>query len=316
MYVGITVETRNKYKSEKDLVNKFTKISNNKKSCSPADIFKKDKPYLIAEIGINHNGDLNIAKKLIVAANACGWDCVKFQKRDPDVCVPQDQKQVRRNTPWGEMSYIEYKHRIEFQQKEYEFIDAYCKQKPIDWSVSVWDLNSLDFAIKFGIPFIKIPSAQFTNKKLIKEIAEKDVFILLSTGMTSWEMIDDTVNMLNQKNSRYALLHCNSTYPAPHHELNLNVIPEMKKRYNCMVGYSGHEYDIEPSVLAVALGAEIVERHITLNHNMWGTDQKSSLEVHAMDSLKKRIDGISKMMGKPEKKICESEKLAMEKLRG
>ena len=284
------------------------------------DFFKKledlNEPYLIAEIGINHNGDMDIAKKLIDATNACGWDCVKFQKRDPDLCVPEHQKQVSKETPWGVMSYINYKHKIEFQQKEYEIIDAYCQQKPIDWTASVWDVKSLEFVLQFDVPFIKIPSAHFTNKKLIEAIAVKDQYYILSTGMTNWDMIDEIVNILEQKKTRFALLHCNSTYPAPSDELNLSVIPEMKKRYGCIIGYSGHEYDLEPSILAMALGAEIIERHITLDHRMWGTDQSSSLEVHAMDLLKKRLRDINQMLGKPEKIITASEKIALTKLRG
>jgi len=282
-----------------------------------SNLIKTEKiPYLIAEIGINHNGDIQLAKKLIDAANACGWHCVKFQKRDPDICVPEGHKNVLRETPWGEMTYIDYKHRIEFQKKEYEVIDEYCRQKPIDWSLSIWDTNSLNFATNFDFPFIKIPSAHFTNQQLIRSIVELDHFFVLSTGMTNWEMIDDTVNILEQKKSRYALLHCNSSYPAPHHELNLAAIPEMKKRYGCMVGYSGHEYDLEPTVIAVALGAEIIERHITVDHNMWGTDQKSSLEVHGMDLLKKRLKNIKIMLGEPKKFITESEKPFLKKLRG
>ena len=166
-----------------------------------------DTPYLIAEIGINHNGDLNIAKKLIDASFACNWDCVKFQKRDPEVCVPENQKKIRRDTPWGEMSYIEYKHRIEFQDKEYAYINRYCKEKPIEWSVSVWDQNSLKFATKFDVPFIKIPSAMLTNHQLINEVSLSDIPIILSTGMSTWGMIDEAVNIFEKNNSKYALLH-------------------------------------------------------------------------------------------------------------
>ena len=259
---------------------------------------------------------MNIVKKLIDATNACGWDCAKFQKRDPDLCVPEHQKQVRRDTPWGEMSYIDYKHKIEFHQKEYDIIDIYCKEKPIDWTASAWDLNSLEFLMQFDLPFIKIPSAQFTNKKLIEAVAEKDRYCILSTGMANWNMIDEIVKILEKKKARFALLHCNSTYPAPHDELHLSVIPEMIKRYGCTIGYSGHEYDLEPTILAVSLGAKIIERHVTLDHRMWGTDQKSSLEVHAMDLLKKRLKDINQMIGSPEKIITESEKIALKKLRG
>ena len=273
-------------------------------------------PYLIAEIGINHNGDLNITKKLIDASHACNWDCVKFQKRDPDVCVPENQKNIIRKTPWGEMTYLEYKHRIEFQRKEYNYINNYANEKPIDWSVSVWDLNSLVFANKYNIPFIKIPSAMITNQKLLTEASRINKPILLSTGMCTWKIIDEAVNILEKNNSKYALLHCNSSYPAPHVELNLSVIPKMNERYNCLIGYSGHEKDLEPSVIAASLGAKIIERHVTLSHEMWGTDQQSSLEVHGMDLLRKRIKDVNLMMGKPDKEITISEKKVIEKLRG
>ena len=274
-----------------------------------------DRPYLIAEIGINHNGDLGVAKKLMDAVHACGWDCAKFQKREPDICVPEDQKQIPRETPWGEMTYLEYKHRIEFGGEEYDKIDRYCREKPIDWTVSVWDLPSLEFSIKYKPPFIKIPSAHLTNTELIKAAAVSGIDCILSTGMSDWQMIDAAVAVLEEEGGNYALMHCNSSYPAPHDELNISLIPEMAKRYDCEIGYSGHEYDLEPTVLAVSLGATIIERHITMDHNMWGTDHKSSLEVHAMDLLAKRISDIKKIIGKPEKIITESEKSVMKKLR-
>ena len=273
-------------------------------------------PYLIAEIGINHNGDIQLAKKLIDASNACSWNCVKFQKRDPDLCVPQKQKNKIRETPWGKITYLDYKNKIEFQKSEYEIIDEYCKQKPIDWSISVWDENSLKFCENFDLPFIKIPSAHLTNTNLLKAAAELDHFVIISTGMSNWGMIDEAVNIFDRKNKKYALLHCNSSYPTPHEELNLSIIPEMKKRYDCIIGYSGHEHDIEPTIIATALGAEIIERHITLDHNMWGTDQNSSLEVHAMDILRKRLKDVKMILGKSEKIITKSEKPILKKLRG
>ena len=279
-------------------------------------ILTKDEVYLIAEIGINHNGDINIAKKLIDATNACGWHCAKFQKRNPDVCVPENQKLVKRNTPWGEMTYLDYKYKIEFGEQEYIQIDNYCREKPLSWSVSVWDIDSLEFTNNFNLPFIKIPSAKITNIELLRESAKLNIPIIISTGMSTWKIVDSAVEILEQGNADYAILHCNSTYPAPHKELNLNIIPAMKDRYNCVIGYSGHEHDLEPSVLAVALGAEILERHVTLDHNMWGTDQNSSLEVHAMDLLKKRLKGVKSMIGDKDKKITDSEKLVMKKLRG
>ena len=279
-------------------------------------INEMDQPYLIAEIGINHNGDIDIAKKLIDATNACGWHCAKFQKRNPDMCVPEDQKLIKRNTPWGEMTYLDYKHRIEFEKKEYDIINEYCNQKSLPWTVSVWDLDSLKFIEQYDIPFLKIPSAHITNNDLLAEVAKSNYPVIISSGMSTWKMVDTAVNILEKNGAEYAILHCNSTYPASHDELNLKVIPVMKERYGCLIGYSGHEYDLEPSVIAVSLGAKIIERHITLDHGMWGTDQQSSLEIHAIDLLRKRITGVASMLGKDEKYITKSEKKVIKKLRG
>jgi N-acetylneuraminate synthase len=282
------------------------------------DIFKGNlkETYMIGEIGINHNGDLKIAKTLIDALNACGWQCAKFQKRNPDVCVPEHQKQIERDTPWGKMAYIDYKYRVEFGKEEYDIIDSYCSDKSLDWSISVWDIDSLNFALNYDIPYIKIPSAHLTNNELLQESAQSNIPIIISTGMSDWKMIDNAVEIIKKRTNEFSILHCNSTYPAPINELHLNVIPVMKERYDCIIGYSGHEFNLEPSVLAVALGAQIIERHITLDHNMWGTDQSSSLEVHAMDLLKKRIKTVSQILGGNEKFITETEKPNLKKLRG
>jgi len=275
-----------------------------------------DEPYLIAEIGINHNGDLDIAKKLMDATNACGWHCAKFQKRNPDVCVPDHQKNIERDTPWGRMTYIDYKYRVEFEKKEYDIINSYCLDKQLAWTASVWDLDSMKFINNYEVPFIKVPSAHITNKDLLIECAKSKIPLIISTGMSDWKIVDEAVEIIGKYTEKFAMLHCNSTYPAPHDELNLNVIPIMKERYGCLVGYSGHEYDLEPTVLAVALGANIIERHITLDHNMWGTDQQSSLEVHAMDLLRKRLKDVKYILGNKEKIITDSEKPIMKKLRG
>ncbi|MBD22019.1 MAG: N-acetylneuraminate synthase [Rhodospirillaceae bacterium] len=284
-----------------------------------ADLLKKianmNTPYLIAEIGINHNSDINIAKKLIDAAYLFNWDCAKFQKRNPNICVPEHQKGIMKDTPWGEMTYLEYKHKIEFGKKEYDYINKYCGQKPIAWTASVWDLDSLEFMLQYDVPFIKIPSAHITNLDLIKKASESGIPLILSTGMSNWEIVDNAVNIIEKSKSKYALLHCNSSYPAPVNQLNLNNIPAMIERYDCPIGYSGHEYDLEPSAVAVVLGATIIERHITIDHNMWGTDHKSSIEIPAMDSLQKRLFNINKMLGSREKNISESEKSIIKKLR-
>jgi N-acetylneuraminate synthase len=274
------------------------------------------KPYLIAEIGINHNGDINITKKLIDSAFATSWDCVKFQKREPDICVPEEQKSVLRKTPWGEMTYLDYKKKIEFGRKEYNTIDDYCKQKPINWTASVWDIPSLEFILDYKVPFLKIPSAHVTNLELVKQVAKSNFPVILSTGMSTIKEIDSCVNLILKHNSNFALMHCNSSYPTPVNEINLNIINTLKKRYDCTVGYSGHEYGLEATVIAVALGAQIIERHITLDHNMWGTDQNSSIEIVGMDRLKRRIMDVSLFLGTDEKKITPSEIPIRKKLNG
>lgn len=273
--------------------------------------------YMIAEIGLNHNGDMQIAKKLIDAAFATNWDCVKFQKRTPEICVPEHQKNVMRETPWGRMTYLEYRYKVEFEKKEYDYIDQYCSDKPIAWTASVWDLKSLEFLLQYNIPFIKIPSAKLTEHEYLVEAAKSGKPVILSTGMSTIDEIDDAVNVLI-KNSKdnYILMHTNSSYPAPPEELNLKVIKFLKERYDCIIGYSGHEFDLEPSVIAATIGASIIERHVTIDHNMWGSDQFASLEVHAMDMLRKRIKNIDLILGDGIKKLTEKELEVRKKLRG
>lgn len=271
--------------------------------------------YLIAEIGINHNGDLQTAKRLVDAVSACGWNCAKFQKRDIDVCIPEAQKKVPRDTPWGRMSYYEYKKRLEFGKKEYDYLDKYCGEKPLNWTASVWDLNSLRFLLDYDVPFIKIPSALLTDLELVAEAAKSKKPLIVSTGMSSLEEIDAVVETLSRHTSDFALMHSNSSYPAPQAELNLLCIPSLKKRYGCVVGYSGHEQNVEPTVYACVLGARIIERHITLSHTMWGSDHAASLEVHAMDLLRKRICDIDAVLGDGKKRVTEGEKKVKVKLR-
>lgn len=272
-------------------------------------------PYFIGEIGINHNGDIQIAKKLMDAAFACNWNCIKFQKRNPEVCVPEKQKSVMRDTPWGKMTYLDYKYRIEFGKAEYDIIDYYCKEKPLDWTVSVWDNDSLDFIQNYEVPFIKIPSALLTDLELLKRAAETNSTLIISTGMSTLDEIDKAVDLVTKYGAKPILMHTNSSYPTPIDELNLNLIPVLKERYDCIIGYSGHEVSLEPTVVAVALGAQVIERHITLSHSLWGTDQKSSLEVHAMDMLRKRATDVWKMLGSSIKEVTPSELPIREKLR-
>ncbi len=271
--------------------------------------------YFIGEIGINHNGDIQIAKRLIDAVSSCGWNCAKFQKRDPDICVPSAQKNMPKDTPWGRMTYLEYKKRIELGKKEYDYIDKYCREKPLDWTASVWDINSLNFILKYKVPFIKIPSAKITDLRLVEAAARTGIPILASTGMSSIKDVDNMVDVLKRHASDFALMHTNSSYPAPLEELNMNCILTLRKRYGCVIGYSGHEYNVEPTVYACVLGARIIERHITISHCMWGTDHAASIEVAAMDLLRKRTKDIDMMLGDGKKKITSSEKKIMAKLK-
>lgn len=273
-------------------------------------------PYLIAEIGINHNGDLGIAKKLIDGAFACSWSCIKFQKRSPDKCVPEEQKNTIKDTPWGKMTYLEYRHKLEFGKGEYDYIDKYCREKPIDWAMSVWDMDSLQFAMQYRLPFIKIPSAHLVNKELLKEACKTRVPLIVSTGMSTLKDMDEAVAILQKHAAQFVIMHCNSSYPARLNELNLSIIPKLKERYKCTIGYSGHEYGLDSTTVAVTLGAMVIERHITLDHAMWGTDQSSSVEIQGMDKLFKQINSACKIMGDGNKHLYEDEKVARLKLRG
>ncbi len=274
-------------------------------------------PYIIAEIGVNHNGDLQIAKKLIDAANACLWDCVKFQKREPDIAIPETQKNVIRDTPWGKMTYLEYKKRMEFGKTEYDYIDKYCREKPIAWTASPWDIPSLEFLLNYNLPFIKIASASNSNWDLMKLACSSGKPLLVSTGMSTIEELDRTVKFLEKhSNGSYVLLHTNSAYPSPASDLNLRMITTLRERYGCLVGYSGHEYDLEPTVVAVSMGAKVIERHVTLDHNMWGTDQAASLTVGAMAMMHGRMKEILLMLGDGNKVITKKEREVRKKLRG
>ena len=269
------------------------------------------KTYIISEIGINHNGDMNIAKKLIDMSVIAGCDAVKFQKRNPDVCVPEHQKGVMRDTPWGRMTYLEYKHKIEFGKKEYDEIDSYCKGR-IQWSASPWDLDSVSFLEQYDLPFIKIPSALLTDYELISECSKRYNKVILSTGMSTIEEIDKAVESIE---GDYALLHCNSSYPAQIDELNLSCIKTLKDRYGCDVGYSGHEYGLTTTIASICFGATIIERHITLDKSMWGTDQMASVEPHGLIKLVRGVRELENAIGDGKKIITESEKPVRDKLR-
>jgi N-acetylneuraminate synthase len=269
--------------------------------------------FIVAEIGINHNGSIETCKKLIDLAAEMGCDAVKFQKRTPDVCVPEKQKHVMRETPWGTMTYLEYRKKIEFGKKEYEEIDEYCKQKGIIWYASPWDVHSVDFLKEFDVPCYKIPSACLTDEELLKKVKATKKPIILSTGMSTIEQIKKAVDLLGEEN--LILLHCNSSYPASDEELDLNVIKTLRKHFNCPIGYSGHEVGVFSSIIAVAIGACMVERHITLDRAMWGTDQAASLEKRGLELVAREAKLIPKYLGESTKKVYESEKQVMAKLR-
>ena len=228
--------------------------------------------FFIAEIGINHNGDIEKAKELIDLASFCKCDAVKFQKRTPELCVPEKQRDTLKDTPWGKMTYFDYKRKIEFEEEEYKIIDDYCKRKDIVWFASPWDTPSVDFLEKFDVPCYKIPSAMITNKALLQKIKDTDKPIFLSTGMSTVDEIDNAINALSGQ--PIVLMHCNSSYPSDASELNLRVIELYRQKYSdCIIGYSGHEKGYAASLVAAVLGAKVVERHITLDRTMWGSDQ-------------------------------------------
>ena len=273
--------------------------------------------YIIAEIGINHNGDLSIAKKLIDIAKVAGCDVVKFQKRNPDVCVPEHQKSIMRDTPWGRMSYLEYKYKVEFDKNDYDEIDTYCKSRNIEWTASPWDLDSLNFLNQYDVPFIKIPSALLTDLDLIKQTTATGKKIIISTGMSTLQEVDDAVNAIKSinKDADYAVLHCNSSYPAPNDELNLKCIETLQERYNCEVGYSGHEFGLTTTIASICMGATIIERHITLDRTMWGTDQMCSVEPQGLIKLVRGIKELNLAIGDGKKVVTETEKPIKDKLR-
>ena len=277
-------------------------------------INNSEKVYFIGEVGINHNGDIDLAKKIIFEAKKAGFSAVKFQKRNPEISTPNDIKSRLRETPWGQMTYLDYKYKIEFDKKEYDEIDKYCKNLEIDWFASCWDEDSLNFLLNYEPPVLKIASASITNKDLL--IAHKDsgLPIIMSTGMSTPEEINKAYEIL--KDNQLAILHTTSTYPCPPEELNLNVIQTLSQQYpNNPIGYSGHESGLSTSIAAAVLGAKIIERHITTNRAMWGTDQAASLEPIGMQRLVGSINKITIAMGDGEKKVYESEIAIKEKLR-
>jgi N-acetylneuraminate synthase len=269
--------------------------------------------YIVGEIGLNHNGDINIAKKLIDLSLLAGCDAVKFQKRTPELCVPEEMRDVKRETPWGVMTYMEYRERIEFGEKEYEEINHYCHDKKIDWFASCWDEPSVDFIEMFDPVCYKIASASITNSKLIKYINSKKRPVLLSTGMSTMQEIRTAV--ANVDPSRLLICHTTSSYPCKPEDSNLLMIKTLDKEFDAPIGYSGHEIGLQITLAAVALGACLIERHITLDRAMWGSDQAASVETGGLIRLVRDIRIIEKAMGDGIKKVCEAELPMIQRLR-
>ena len=285
----------------------------NKVSVGKKFIGEGEPVYIIAEIGINHNGDIEIAKQLMDVAVETGCDAVKFQKRTPEICVPEEQKSIPRETPWGTMTYFDYKRRIEFEQKEFEQIDAYAKKIGIDWFASPWDVPSVDFLEGFKVPCQKIASACLTDSELLSSINKTKTTTILSTGMSSMQEIDKAVSLLNDV--PLAIAQATSTYPAEASELNLRAIQTFAEKYKVPVGYSGHERGLQVTIAAVALGATFIERHITLDRSMWGTDHSASLEPEGLKKLVRDIRIIELALGDGKKKVYDSEIPIRAKLR-
>lgn len=273
-----------------------------------------DSKYLIAEIGINHNGDLKLAKEMVRAAKNSGADAVKFQKRTPEICVPGHMKSVMRETPWGQMTYLEYKKRLEFGEPEFEELRELAYDLEVDFSVSAWDLPSLEFVMNYDLSFSKVASALATNDEFLRALAQKEIPIVASTGMCTIAEIDNLVEILRPSNS-LILMHSVSTYPADVRDLNLRVITTLQKRYALEVGYSGHEVSVSPSIVAATLGARVIERHFTVDRSLWGTDQSASLEPEAFKRLSGSLSKIRSSLGDGVKRITAEEQEVARKLR-
>ena len=273
------------------------------------------KIFLIGEIGINHNGDIEIAKKLIENAKIAGFDAIKFQKRDPVITTPDNIKNQPRSTPWGNTTYFEYKKKIEFKKKHFDKIDRFCKKIKIQWFASPWDLESNKFLKQYKLKYNKVASAMLTNLKLLEEISKQKRYTFISTGMSTEKDIKKAIKIFRKNRCKFMLMHCVSSYPAKDNQLNLNYIKTMRKKFKCDVGYSGHEISVSPSLMAACLGAQAIERHITLDRTMWGTDQSASLELNGMKLLVEFIRKFEECQGSGIKKFNDLEKKMLKKFK-
>lgn len=269
--------------------------------------------YIVAEIGINHNGDIELAKDLIRAGRHAGVDAVKFQKRTPELCVPPDQRNQMRETPWGYISYLDYRYKVEFDEAQYDEIDHYARELGIDWFASVWDEPSVDFLEKYSPLCYKVPSASLTDFNLLKKLRLSGRPIILSTGMSTLHQIKAAVDLIGQEN--LVITHATSAYPCDPNELNLRMIDTLRDTFECPIGYSGHEVGLVTSAVAVGLGACMVERHITLDRALWGSDQAASVEPGGFEKLVKYIRVTEMAIGDGVKQVYASELPSLRKLR-
>ena len=270
--------------------------------------------FMIAEIGINHNGSLEIAKLLIDMAKSTGCDAVKFQKRTVDIIYTQEQLNSPRESPWG-TTMREQKEGLELSEEEYKEIDKYCKKVGIEWFASAWDIPSQKLMRRFNFKYNKIPSAMITHHEFLETVAEEHKLTFISTGMSTYEDIDAAIEIFREQDCPFVLMHCVSTYPSPEEDLNLGSITTLRERYNCPVGYSGHESSVSPSVIAVMLGAVAIERHITLDRAMYGSDQAASLGRPGLETLVSQIRKIPLIMGDGVKRVMKGEDSIAKKLR-
>ena len=273
-----------------------------------------NKIFVIAEIGINHNGDMAIAKKLIKMAKRCGCDAVKFQKRDLEIVYTKKELESERKSPWGN-TFREQKEGLEFNMDQYKEIDKFCKDVGIEWFASAWDINSLNFLDVFNLKYGKVASALITHKDFLLELAKRKKHTFISTGMSEYKNIDEAIEIFKSQDCPFELMHCVSTYPCPEEILNLNIISKLKKKYDCNIGYSGHESGVIPSVVAATYGISSLERHITLDRSMYGSDQSASLEEPGLKNLVDSIRKVPIVTGSLDKKLFDEEKSVASKLR-
>jgi N-acetylneuraminate synthase len=272
------------------------------------------KLFFIAEIGINHNGDIELAKKIIRIAKTCGCDAVKFQKRTIDTVYSAEELNKYRESPWG-TTQREQKQKLEFGRDEYDQIDRYCREIGIEWFASAWDFDSLEFLRRYDCPYNKVASALCTYTTFVKEVAKEKRPTFVSVGMCTDEQIDSVVEIFRESNCPIILMHTVSEYPAPLDALNLQAIHRLRARYGLPVGYSGHEPNVAPSLIAAAYGAVAIERHVTLDRTMYGSDQAASLSAQGLSMLVNQLRTIPRVTGDGERIITEKEKQIAQKLR-